>query len=252
MVHRLLNKGSFQRNQISQDGNGNLVETEINGTLEQLNGMLSFIDSVNVFNKRKGKNPDDKEKDLKPSEHPDCNEKVYRRFLFFKNFYASPNPLIICEGKTDNIYLKAAIHQLADAHPYLAEKKEKGKISLKVCFFRRSATTGRILGLAGGTGEFINVIKMYTTEIKHITAPGKKQPVILLIDNDDGAKGIYSYVNNLTKTVVDSKSAFIFVTENLYIVPTPLTHDGKNTMIEDFFEASLKNTKLNGKTFNPR
>jgi len=251
MVHRLLNTGSFQRKQISHDDKGNLVETEVNGTLDQLNGILSFIDSVSVFNKRKDQNPSDKEKDLMPSKAPDCNEKVYRRFLFFKNFYASANPLIICEGKTDNIYLKAAIQRLADAHPCLAEKKEKGRISLKVCFFRRNATSGRILGLAGGTGEFINLIKMYATESKHIAAPGKKQPVILLIDNDEGAKGIYGYVKNLPKSKGDSKATFIFVTENLYIVPTPLTHDGKNTMIEDFFEESLKNTKLNGKTFNP-
>jgi len=188
---------------------------------------------------------------LKPSEHPDCHEKVYHRLLFFKNFHASPSPLIVCEGKTDNIYLKAAIQRLADAHPCLAEKKEDGSIGLKVCFFRRNATTGRILGLAGGAGELTRLIKMYTTESKHIAATGKKQPVIMLIDNDDGAKGIYGYVKNLTKSHVDPKSPFIFVKENLYIVPTPLTHDGKSTMIEDSFEAGLKKTKLNGKTFNP-
>lgn len=86
MVHRLLNTGSFQRKQISYDDQGNLVETEVNGTLDQLNGMLSFIDSVSVFNKRKDKNPTEKEKDLMPSKDPDNNEKVYRRFLFFQKF----------------------------------------------------------------------------------------------------------------------------------------------------------------------
>ena len=30
-----------------------------------------------------------------------------------------------------------------------------------------------------------------------------------------------------------------------------MTHDGKGTMIEDFFEAELRKTELNGKTFNP-
>ena len=52
-------------------------------------------------------------------------------------------------------------------------------------------------------------------------------------------------------TGIDPNSPFIFVTENLYIVPTPMTHDGKGTMIEDFFEADLKKTELSGKTFNP-
>jgi len=59
MVHRLLNTGSFQRKQISHDDKGDLVETEVNGTLEQLNGMLGFIDSVSVSNKRKDMKPSD-------------------------------------------------------------------------------------------------------------------------------------------------------------------------------------------------
>lgn len=252
MVHRLLNTGSFQRKQLSHDDKGNLLTTEIPGTLGQLNGILSFIDSVNVFNKRKDMKQSDKENDLKQSEDPDCNEKVYRNFLFFKNFYASPRPLIICEGKTDNIYLKAAIQRLADAHPSLTEMKENGSIGLKVCFFRRNATTGRILGLSGGTGELETLLTRYATMSKNITAPGQKQPVILLIDNDEGAKGIYGKVKHITKSSVDLKSSsFIYVMKNLYVVPTPLTPAGENTMIEDFFEASLKMTELNGKTFNP-
>lgn len=251
MVHRLLKTGNFQRKQLSHDDNGNLVETEVNGTLEQLNGMLSFIDSVSVFNKRKGMKPSERKKALKQPDNPNCHEKVYRQFLFFKYFHVSSTPLIICEGKTDNIYLQSAIQRLADAYPCLAEKKENGKYGLKVSFFRRNATTGCILGLSGGSSELTNLIKMYKKERKHITAPGKKQPIILLIDNDDGAKGIYGYVKNITGSPVDPKSPYIFVTGNLYIVPTPLTHDGKSTMIEDFFDSDLKKTELNGKTFNP-
>ena len=251
MVHRLLETGNFQRKQIRHDENGNLVKIEANGTLEQLNGMLSFIDSVSVFNKRKDMKPSERTKALKQPDNLDCHEKVYRQFLFFKYFHASPTPLIICEGKTDNIYLKSAIQRLADAYSCLAEKKENGKIGLKVCFFRRNATTGRILGLSGGSGELTNLIKMYKKERKHIAAPGKKQPIILLIDNDDGAKGIYGYAKNITGSPVGPESPYIFVTGNLYIVPTPLTPDGKGTMIEDFFDSDLKKTELNGKTFNP-
>lgn len=251
MVHRLLNTGSFQIKKVSHDDNGNLIETEVDGTLGQLNGMLSFIDSVTVFNKKKDLKPSDKGKDLKQSKNPDCNEKIYQRFLFFKNFYACPKPLLVCEGKTDNIYLKLAIQKLADVHPHLAEKKENGKIALKIRLFQRNATTGRLLGLSGGTGELVTLINKFSKECKHIAAPGKKQPVIMLIDNDAGAKGIYNSVENLTKSSVDPKALFIFVTENLYVIPTPRTHDDKDTMIEDFFEPSLKETKLSGKTFNP-
>jgi hypothetical protein len=251
MVHRLLKTGNYQIKQISHEDNGNLLVTDANGTLEQLNGMLSFIDSVSVFNRRKGMKPSEMKKALKKPDKPDCHEKVYHQFLFYKYFHAAPNPMIICEGKTDNIYMKSAIHRLADTYPCLIEKKENGKIGLKVCLFRRNATTARILGLFGGSGELTNFIGMYKKERKLISAPGKKQPIILLIDNDDGAKGIYGYVKNITGSPVDPKSPYIFVTGNLYIVPTPLTHDGKGTMIEDFFDPALKKTQINGKSFNP-
>jgi RNA-directed DNA polymerase len=185
------------------------------------------------------------------SESLNCNEHVYRHFLFFKNFHVSKKPLVICEGKTDNIYLECAIKRLADAHPSLAKKKDTGSIDLKISFLKRSKTTKRILGLAGGAGEFNNFIAMFRRERNHITVPGKKKPVIILIDNDNGAKKIYSFIKGITKAPVDPKSQYIFVTDNLYVVPTPLTDDGKDTTIEDFFEVGLKKTKLEGKTFNP-
>jgi len=251
MVHRLLITGSFQRKEYNHDENGNLVETEISGTVEQLNGMLSFIDSVNIANINKEMEVSGKVKGSKPSENLNCKEKTYRHFLFFKYFYASSKPLIICEGKTDNIYLECAIKQLADSHPSLAKKKDTGSVVLKISLLKRNATTSRILGLTGGTGEFNNFISLFREEIKHITAAAKKHPVILLIDNDDGAKRIYSHIRSVKKSDVDHKSQFIFVTENLYVVPTPLTHSGESTMIEDFFKPSLKEIKIRGKTFNP-
>ncbi len=119
-------------------------------------------------------------------------------------------------------------------------------------FFQRTATTGRLLNLNGGSGELIGLIKEYLSLCRHITALGKMQPIILLIDNDAGADGIFKYINNLNKPVVVTRTTpIIFVGENVYIIPTPLTSTGKETMIEDFFDASLLKTELNGKTFNP-
>ena len=252
MVHRLLNTGSFHRKGFNYDENGDLLETEVNGTIEQLNGMLSFIHSVNIANTNKEMVVSEKVKGSKPPEDLNSNEKIYRHFLFFKYFYASPKPIIICEGKTDYIYLECAIKRLADSHPSLAQKNDSGSTVLRVSFLKRNATTTRILGLSGGVGEFNNFINLFRMERKHITASDKKHPVILLIDNDDGAKGIYSHIKSIKKTEADPKSQFIFVTENLYVVPTPLTHSGERTTIEDFFDPSLKDVKIKGKSFQPK
>ena len=122
---------------------------------------------------------------------------------------------------------------------------------MKVSFFQRTSTTDRILSLSGGSGKLNKFIGTYRKYSKSINVPGTTHPVILLIDNDDGAKSIFKCVNKNSKSTASPKKPFIFVNENLYVVPTPLTTDGKSTMIEDFFEPSLKKTKLSEKTFNP-
>lgn len=251
MVNRLLTTGSFHWKKSSLDRSGNLVVTESAGTIEQLNGILSFIDSVSVFNKKKDMNHMDRENPLKHSDDFDGNEKLYKRFLFFKHFLASPQPLIICEGKTDNIYIKAAIRQLAATYPQLATKNKEGGAKLNVMIFRRTQTTDRFFGLTGGTSQLVMLIREYFAELKHVSLIGKIQPILVLIDNDEGAKGIRNYVATMTKSHVDSKMPHMIVGQNFYVVQTPLTADGKDTMIEDFFDAKLLKTTLDGKTFNP-
>jgi RNA-directed DNA polymerase len=44
---------------------------------------------------------------------------------------------------------------------------------------------------------------------------------------------------------------FVHVVKNLYAVPTPLGLNGSPSNIEHFFDASVKATVIDGKTFNP-
>ena len=100
-----------------------------------------------------------------------------------------------------------AIQRLADSHPLLVEKRKNGNVVLKIRFFQRTATTKRILGLSGGSGELKELIENYLKFSKGIKAPGKEQPVILLIDNDDGAKGIFGYAKNAAKLTRRAKNS---------------------------------------------
>jgi len=251
MVYRLINTGKFQIKIFSFDDDDKKVDSFIDGSLQQLNGILSFIDSVSVYNRKKDMNLSNRDKLTKPPDKPDCNEKVYQSFLLYKNFYAPSKPVILCEGKTDNIYLKAAIQSMEKDYPKLMEKKDDGKLGLGICFIKRNATTGRMLGLEGGSGELINIIKMYKMERIKFKAPVKRQPIIILVDNDDGFNGLFGYITNVTKSKVDKNAEFFHVFDNLYVVATPLTPNGKNTSIEDFFTDNLKKTTLSGKVFNP-
>ena len=254
MVHRLLKTGKFQRKLVSVDEHGNTIVSEVDGTLGQLNGILSFIDSVSVYNRKKVMTIAEKKKIHKPLDNPDAAEISYQRFLFFKNFYSPSKPVIICEGKTDNIYIRAAIHQLVGDYPRLAEQEKKDKINLNVKLFQYTHTTKRLLKLGGGTDNLRQFMNDFPNNCEKIEASGLQHPVIILIDNDDGANKIYSFLKKATNAKADIKGCepYYFIAPNLYVVATPKDANGADTMIEDFFDQSVRNEKNRGKTFNPK
>ena len=79
-------------------------------------------------------------------------------------------------------------------------------------------------------------------------------PVIVTIDNDDGAKGVFGALKNQKIVIGHNTSAdFYHVTRNLYVVKTPEGAAAPFTsQIEDFFDAQTLGVKLNGKTFNKK
>ena len=74
---------------------------------------------------------------------------LYQRFLLYKYFVANPRPTIITEGRSDIIYLTAAIKALASKVPALITKNN-GKAVPNVTFLRHTRNNGRILNLAAG------------------------------------------------------------------------------------------------------
>lgn len=250
MVHHLFTKGSFEFVQQVVDEKGVITLNKVVGTTNQLHGMLGFIDGVDLYNQRSKS----KGKESKIQSSLTSKESMYRRFLLFKEFYAAKTPVILCEGKTDNVYILHAIRSLAAAYPQLATINSDGRIKLSIRIFKYSGTsTGRILGMNGGTPELSKFIHMYDREIKKFKAPGAEQPIILLVDNDAGAtekKAIFSTVKTITKTAVTGRESFVHVTGNLYMLATPLKDGATQSVIEDFFDDAIKSTLVGGKKFN--
>jgi RNA-directed DNA polymerase len=246
MVHHLLTKGSYDIIQRADDGKGGTIINRIPGTVNQLHGMLGFIDGVDLYNKKLNAN-------AKIPPNLTSKETMYRRFLLYKEFFASPLPVIICEGKTDNIYILHAIRSLAAAYPQLATKNADGTIKLNIRIFKYSGTsTGRILKIHGGTGDLNNFILDYRKESSRFKAPGQKHPVILLIDNDSGANPIYNTVKQITGNKPKANDPFVHVTGNLYLSATPMKAGATESMIEDFFDSATKSIAIAGKTFDPK
>ncbi|QND49778.1 RNA-directed DNA polymerase [Rhizobium lusitanum] len=170
--------------------------------------------------------------------------KLYQQYLNYISFFGSSMPVIIGEGVTDTIYLKAALNQLAAKYPNLITVVDKKK-EHKLQFFKYSNSSRELMGLSGGTGELKNLLGEYRKRISGFKFGGT-QPVIILVDNDDGAKAFFSTLGSITKTKVSGTDPFYYVYANLYAVPIPPTGNPV-TAIEGLFEPALLNTIYDGK-----
>jgi RNA-directed DNA polymerase len=177
---------------------------------------------------------------------------LYHRFLFYKNFVALQAPLIVPEGKTDAIYLRSAIKKLTAYQPILGQFVD-GEFSTTVRFIRYTPTVHEVMKLGNGTGAFGRLIRNYKRTVERFRHAPLAHPVILLIDNDDGAKPVLSAVKDVGVTITHtSKDPFYHLWANLYLVKTPekIRADPKSC-IEDLFDTKLLQTVIDGKTFDP-
>jgi hypothetical protein len=160
--------------------------------------------------------------------------------------------VVICEGATDNVYLTHAIRSLAAEFPALAEVMPDQKIRLKIRLYKYpGSSTARLLDLKdGGNSLLSKFIAAYKKETEGFTGPGLTEPVVILFDSDTGAKSIRNAIKNVSKVMPTGAEPFVHVFKNLYAVPTPLGTGATASMIEDFFDASIKAAVVDGKTFN--
>lgn len=186
-----------------------------------------------------------------PDEKKDTGvRKLYRTFLFFKYFVALNRPLLVCEGKTDNVFLRLAIRSLFPLYPAFGSPAGK-TFSYKISFFNHSKTANEVMKLGGGVGGMQLLIQDYKKYLKHFTYLPLLHPVILLVDNDttsifDSVKKAFGVTITLT-----SAAPFYHLGHNLYLVKTPELGAKGTSCIESFFDPSVLKVPVDGKTFNP-
>jgi RNA-directed DNA polymerase len=259
MAHTLFRKGAYE----IRDGAGGSIP----GTPEQLHGMFSFIDSIDLHHAYIRFANGDKRGSLeKPIEKISVQEfgtltsqgigplspreRLFRRFLIYKEFYTATKPVVVCEGETDNVYLLHAIHSLGAKFPQLVGPPAAGKSRLKVRLFRYVRTrSGRLLGLGSGGGTVLrSLIESYMSESKRFFVPSSKSPCILLLDNDTGASAVEGMLKRHGLTL--PPSGFVHVAHNLYVMRTPPLPGKPQTAIEDFFTKKTLSSQVDGKSFH--
>lgn len=159
--------------------------------------------------------------------------RLYAQFIIYKYFIAAKQPIILCEGKTDNIYIKCAIELL----------KNQIGFNHRLKFIPHSKMLNMLTEYIGGTEKLKMFIQNYKNIIEKFNIKTISFPLIIIVDNDDAGRRVFN-LSSLT-----SLRDFVkFISPNLYVVMLPPQTTG-DCQIEDYFDDSIK--VFEGKTFNP-
>jgi retron-type reverse transcriptase len=255
MCHNLFTTGTYTKNTTTGKEEGSISELE---------GRLNFIDSVDRYNHMRPKGADDhryqtRDVGLDYKKRLNVREKYFSKFMYYRSFIDSEKPTILCEGKTDNVYLKSAINRLANQYPLLAcEKNKDSHYELLVDFYNYSKRTRFLLDLFGGGHYLKKFVQRYDDNLQYYKKKLPKNPVILVLDNDSGPNALikdlekrsllYPKLQNTKEEIRDAE--FVHICSNLYLILTPRSN-GNSTMMENFFDQPTLSRLVDGRKFDP-
>lgn len=237
-------------------------ECQINGetgTIAQLEGRFAFINQVDKYDNKYCKT---KKRDSKTL---NGREKQYQKFLFYKYFYANPKSLIVTEGKTDILYIKAALMNQFEKYPNLIQRQPNGNFDFKVSFFRRSKRLRYFFDIGlDGADTLKNIYHFYiggenrTPYFNYFSTVCEnlpEHPVILIFDNElsDKDRPISKFVRSAGKdekfkeSLKESLGEQLVPKANLYIVTHQLVEGASLCEIEDLFNEQTRKQIIDGK-----
>lgn len=199
--------------------NGSFHINEKEATLNQLEGRFNFIDQIDRYNNKIQK--------VNKNNKLNSREKEYQKFLFYKYFYANNKPLILTEGKTDILYIKAALKNLYSDYPKLIEKVNN-KFNFKISFLERSSRLEYFFGITkDGADSLMNIYNYYSGRDGKLNlfnffkerVTKQCKPVILLYDNElqkinGNEKPLLKFINNAVK---EDRDNFKKIIQKIYI-----------------------------------
>lgn len=261
------------------------------GSIGRLEGRFAFINQLDKYNNNIGvnyreimSNNLEHQKNILSLENnqgkktmiykSNKREREYQKFIFYKYFYGNSKPTIVTEGKTDILYLKAALKNLYKEYPNLIEKNGSDFI-FKVFFLKREKTDNPqkmtrfkyFLDLestgADSMGKLYDFFsnnkknqKMYPNFLSYFKeiCPNRipLNPTIFIFDNEtkDNSKPLHKFINKISTDKEKREHLFQklrekfyvnLVEDSLYLLATPLSKkmdesDIEKLLVDDFKE----------------
>lgn len=238
-----------------------LVDNEP-GTMQQLEGRFAFINQLDLHNGGDDCNS------THHMYHLNGREKQYQKFLFYKYFFANEKPLIVTEGKTDILYIRAALMNLHERYPNLVQLCPDGKYDFKISFFRRSKRFRQLFGMSMDGADAIQQIydfyvgagalPKYYKHFMNYQKSTPANPVILVFDNElnNKSKPLCKFINKTTSSAERERfkdiigkdlTASIIHGANLFLATHQLVDGKQECEIEDLFDQETRSTIIEGR-----
>ncbi len=238
MVHQLYSEGDFTFNE-----NFKKDKRTQKNKLNCLEGMLTYIRHIDEKTKLKDKAP---QKNMPLSK----NQQVFKNFVLYRYFFNNDQIAIFGEGKTDKFHLQHYLKYRKDSvlTTPLPENFEKWQ-DLAIYQFDRKIFD--CISKDGGTGDINNFISNYKKDCHKFYVSEQQKPIIILVDNDKGSKGIFSSIKTIqpNNDNVDGSKDFYYIAYNLYVVVLPEIKKN-DTAIEDYYPKSVLNLTYQNKIFS--
>lgn len=253
MAHNLYKQGNFKIN-------------DYDGDIKQLEGRFTFINQLDFYNNQLDKTKNHTFRTL------NGREKQYQKFLFYKYFFCNDKLLIVTEGKTDIVYLKAALKSFYVEYPSLIEKKADGNFNFKITFLRKSKRLNYFFGVGmDGADAMKNIYNYFSSQkrdektypnffqyFNKICECKPKSPVILVFDNElcNDKKPLSNFVKyvklaDANKKIFEEQLSIKLIDNgNIFLITNPLVNGKSECEIEDLFNIETLEHKINGKTFS--
>jgi len=221
MCNNLFKNNTFY---IGKDGKKN--------SIAQLEGMLNFVYWIKKhYYKQKTQDKDYRQNAI---------IKLYGKYLFYKHFINIDKPIIFTEGKSDVVYLKCALKKLKDSFPSLIEVVDK-KYNFKINFFKTTKIFKDVFSFSEGTPGLIQIMNYYKNKIDTFSTINKNIPVIIIVDNDSGAKGLKNLLG-----ISNEVPSYKLFHKQMYVL---FIDKKENTAIENLFDEDLLTVEIEGKKF---
>lgn len=244
MCNRLFHSGSAYEVVETTDEKGERSREQRSVNIASLFGRMDHVFHAKLFGKP--------EPSFADYAKPAGFLEVYQNLVFFDFCVQNDKPTIICEGRTDVVYLKHALMSLHNDYPELISK-ENGGFVFKVRFVHHYKRRARALGIFDGADNLVSFVYKFKRLASKMKAPRTPQSTILLTDSDSGVMGkgkLFNTVAKETGVPCDGMMASYKIFEGLHLVPVPKVSALAAVSIESLFDPALLQQTVKGRSFN--